>query len=83
MLGNKQDVIITNMSSQYLYHFIRHFRDWQQSIPGPIDSQTFPDLPGPLNKEKAILSETGWHKKMPRTGIEPVTRGFSVLCSTN
>jgi hypothetical protein len=20
---------------------------------------------------------------MPRTGIEPVTRGFSVLCSTN
>ena len=23
------------------------------------------------------------NKKMPRTGIEPVTRGFSVLCSTN
>ena len=22
-------------------------------------------------------------KKVPRTGIEPVTRGFSVLCSTN
>ena len=21
--------------------------------------------------------------QMPRTGIEPVTRGFSVLCSTN
>ena len=23
------------------------------------------------------------HKRMPRTGIEPVTRGFSVLCSTD
>ena len=22
-------------------------------------------------------------RKMPRTGIEPVTRGFSILCSTD
>ena len=33
----------------------------------------------PLNYTRMINYEI----VMPRTGIEPVTRGFSVLCSTN
>ena len=32
---------------------------------------------------KAGVLPLNYTRKMPRTGIEPVTRGFSVLCSTN
>ena len=42
----------------------------------------------PLNYTRMFIYEAGRPLKMvscemPRTGIEPVTRGFSVLCSTN
>ena len=36
----------------------------------------------PLNYTRREF-RTNFRKNMPRTGIEPVTRGFSVLCSTN
>ena len=32
---------------------------------------------------KAGVLPLNYTRKVPRTGIEPVTRGFSVLCSTN
>ena len=32
---------------------------------------------------KKVLKNQDLHLIVPRTGIEPVTRGFSVLCSTN
>ena len=40
----------------------------------------------PMGKIKWFLKglkENKTIKKMPRAGIEPATRGFSVLCSTN
>ena len=37
----------------------------------------------PLNYTRIKIAIILFENLMPRTGIEPVTRGFSVLCSTN
>ena len=44
------------------------------------DAGRIPGLPG-LPGPETIVASRG--RKVPGTGIEPVTRGFSVPCSTN
>ena len=86
--GPTQVVPASAKSNTTVHHFIRQDKDWQPSLfshsnkKAPIQICMEAEISHPRTRS-SIFNRAIGQKKVPRAGIEPATRGFSVLCSTN